>query len=229
MASDDKDTLADRWIRWLKNQPILAALVVCGMVIGAIASFTDSLSKLGKSVFGEQTPIQTSDLRPDYSQHPLLWDPSLLHPELRRKVEQLRAAAAKRGINLQYYEVYRPPAVQQRMFQAEVTHADAWRSLKQYGLEATLLPYGTTGWIEEPPPGTVQQLAVLATTVGLMQAGTFGQYARLTFALPNVKLEELRAGSYPANGDEAWASNLNNQIDAWGTRTPPAPSKVTER
>lgn len=49
MPADDKETLVDRWTRYLKNQPILAVLIVVGVVLGGLASFTDSIGRLAKN------------------------------------------------------------------------------------------------------------------------------------------------------------------------------------
>jgi hypothetical protein len=48
VPGDDKETLVDRWTRYLKNQPILAVLIVVGVVLGGLASFTDSIGRLAK-------------------------------------------------------------------------------------------------------------------------------------------------------------------------------------
>ena len=124
MTSDDKNTLVDRWTRSMKNQPILASLILLGVVLGAIASFTDSISKIAK-FWRERQEIGSiagaPQLKPDYSKHTRLWYPSLLHPELRPKVEALRKFAAESNIYLQYFETYRPPE------EGKKTAADAAR------------------------------------------------------------------------------------------------------
>jgi hypothetical protein len=45
---DDKDTLAESWLRSLKNRPTVAALLLVVIVITGIASFTDSIDKIIK-------------------------------------------------------------------------------------------------------------------------------------------------------------------------------------
>jgi hypothetical protein len=48
MADDDKDTLAESWLRSLKNRPTVAAVLLMVIVIAGIASFTDSIDKIIK-------------------------------------------------------------------------------------------------------------------------------------------------------------------------------------
>jgi hypothetical protein len=49
MANDDnKDTLAESWLRSLKNRPTVAALLLVVIIITGIASFTDSVDKIVK-------------------------------------------------------------------------------------------------------------------------------------------------------------------------------------
>ena len=234
MPSDD--TLVDRWLRWIKNQKLLATFIVLGIVIGALASFTDSLSRLFK--FWRDSREQSAvakffELKPDYSKHDRLWYPSLLYPELRSKVESLRKLASEEGINLQYFETYRPPAVQHEMFvdPSRPTPADAWSSPKQYGLAATLWIYESSGWASNPPAQLANKLALLATTVGLQQEGKTGLYVPWTYMLPSTKVSDLKAGHYPprTKDDERWADNINAQIKSWGERSPPAPPPVPPR
>src|ERR1700730_8764620 len=45
---DNKDTLAESWLRSLKNRPTVAVLLPVVIVITGIASFTDSIDKIIK-------------------------------------------------------------------------------------------------------------------------------------------------------------------------------------
>src|SRR5271169_2303297 len=45
---DDKDTLAQSWLRSLQNRPTVAVLLLVVIVISGLASFTDSIDKLFK-------------------------------------------------------------------------------------------------------------------------------------------------------------------------------------
>jgi hypothetical protein len=47
---DNKDTLAESWLRSLKNRPTVAVLLLVLIVITGIASFTDSIDKIIKFV-----------------------------------------------------------------------------------------------------------------------------------------------------------------------------------
>ena len=235
MTTNDNETLVDRWMRAIKNQRILAFIVVCGIVIGALASFTESVSKLAKFWHERQELISitgASQLKPDYSKHIRLWYPSLLHPQLRTKVEALRKLAAESNINLQYFETYRPPDVQHKMFgPPRTTAADAWSSPKQYGFAATLWLYERSGWANDPPEELAEQLALMATTVGLRQEGKSGVFVPWTYMLPSTDIAALKLGHYLPRvvGDDLWANNLNTQIESWGSRSPSAPPKVPER
>lgn len=65
MANEDKETLVDHWLRRAKNQPILAILFVSSMAIGAVASLTDSVSKVAVYFRKAETGPQTPALKPD--------------------------------------------------------------------------------------------------------------------------------------------------------------------
>jgi hypothetical protein len=55
----DKDSLLDQWIRRLKNNPVVAVLLLFGVTIGALASFTGALGKLAELVAPSQPPVAT--------------------------------------------------------------------------------------------------------------------------------------------------------------------------
>jgi hypothetical protein len=236
MASDEKDTVVDRWLRSIKNQKLLAIVIVLGISVGAVASFTESLSKISKfwRESKEQSAVPSfTHVKPDYTRHTRLWYPSLLYPELRTKIEALRKLAAADGINLHYFETYRPPEIQHEMYSAtpRATYADAWSSPKQYGMAATLGLYDGTGWVYQPPAELAEKVALLATTVGLRQEGKVGIYVPWTYVLPSVNVSDLKGGTYPPRigGDDSWADNLNAQISTWVQTSPSAPPLVKPR
>ena len=51
MAPDNKDTLVDAWLRWLKNKRAIALLIFAGAVIVAISTFGQSVQKLVDFLF----------------------------------------------------------------------------------------------------------------------------------------------------------------------------------
>jgi len=56
MADDTKvPNLLDRWIGWLKNQPLIAAVCLIALAAGGLATFTDSITKI-RQTFSEQKP-----------------------------------------------------------------------------------------------------------------------------------------------------------------------------
>jgi len=93
----------------------------------------------------------------------------------------------------------------------------------QYGLGVKLLPFGGGQWNENPGEATLARLAALASSVGL-EVGGWGQ--KSTYKLPDVRIEELKAGHYPNGGDRSWSDNLNGNITAWGSKEPHAPPVV---
>lgn len=237
-TEENKETLSDSWLKKLKNKPVVAALIVIAAAVPAVVSFGESAQKLlallGIHENVEQKEIATESNKPDYAHHRFLVDTNLLHPVLREKAAALIAEAQKNGINLQYYETYRGPALQKQMFDKKEESENStamidtpWSNLKQFGLSVTLVPFGNNGWVKKPQPGLLQRLNQLANSFGLISVGTQNDptFKQLTFTLPNLDLEQIKQGHFPAGGDELWASNLNNQIDAWGNQIPAAPAK----
>jgi hypothetical protein len=61
MPTDNRETLVDRWIKKLKNQPVLAVLIFAGICLGGIASFTEAINKMKNWV--APAPIVTAGNR----------------------------------------------------------------------------------------------------------------------------------------------------------------------
>lgn len=61
-----RETPLDRWIRTAKNNPVISAVLLIGIILGGLASFTDSLKSLG-SLF-RHDPTGTSDAKPSILQ-----------------------------------------------------------------------------------------------------------------------------------------------------------------
>lgn len=57
MPDDTKvPNLLDRWIGWLKNQPLIAAVCLVALFVGGVATFTDSITKLRLAFFDQKVP-----------------------------------------------------------------------------------------------------------------------------------------------------------------------------
>lgn len=54
MTDEEKDTLADRWLRRVKNQRIVAALIVFGVVVSAVETFTGVVRNAYQEIVGPE-------------------------------------------------------------------------------------------------------------------------------------------------------------------------------
>ena len=218
----------------------LYILVYCIIgTLGAVAvSFGVFIFK-GKPEFYERYfPIQsdkeiTGFNLPDYSKHIYLFDTSFLHPVLRERINQLIEKSKSEGIRLFYFETYRPPQNQHEMFtigrrgnteETVITHADAWASLKQYGLAVTLATFKNGNWELTPDDIIKNKIDNLAYGLGIVPdkfAGT-----GFLFVLPNVNIDSLKQGKFPSGGDASWIQNINMNIVSWGSKLPKAPPEI---
>lgn len=57
--NDQRETRLDRWIRRAKNHPAVAVILMFGVIVGALASFTDSLKSLASLFKHEQVVVAT--------------------------------------------------------------------------------------------------------------------------------------------------------------------------
>ena len=172
---------------------------------------------------------------PDYSKHTDLIDTTFMHPVLRKRVSLLIVKAKNEGIRLFYYETYRSPQNQHEMFEfgrrgdkeeTTVTKADAWASLKQYGLAVTLATFNNGNWELIPDDIIKNKVDNIAFGLGL-QPGQFGGDG-LYFSFPNINIDSLKQGKYPSGGDAEWRQNINMNITSWGNRLPKAPPEIQE-
>jgi hypothetical protein len=174
----------------------------------------------------------TASLNPDIRDTNLL----NLHPVLREKVRQLQDRLAAEGIPLRLFEGYRTPFRQRMLFDKHdgSTKAMAWQSNHNYGMAVDFVFYEPEkvkgGWHWKD---TGQHRAwwnryhAIGRELGLKP---------LSFEAPHLELvdsawRDLRAGRYPAGGDEDWADNLTAMIRAWGkargAQPPPVPRIAT--
>src|SRR6266566_3446592 len=62
---EDGRSLLDEWIRRIKNNPILAIVLLVGIGVGAVASFTDSLKSLTDLIRTPAPTIRSFQSRPE--------------------------------------------------------------------------------------------------------------------------------------------------------------------
>jgi peptidoglycan L-alanyl-D-glutamate endopeptidase CwlK len=223
---------------------LLSTIAVVVIVIGLLSlksalSSSNNLSNV--NTIGAGAPASSES--PDYSNHAFIVDPQVVHPLLRERANQLIDRARAQGIPLFYFETYRTPKQQHDLYmigrrdtvtimgdgrevnekEAPVTNADAWGSPMQYGLAVKVLPFGGGQWNLNPDQAIRSRLSALASSLGLRVENP-SQGA--TFMLPNVRIDDLKAGHYPNGGDRSWADNLNGNITAWGSQEPKAPPVV---
>lgn len=164
-------------------------------------------------------------------------DPARLHPAFRSRVLEVVRQLQAEGLPFRIFEAWRSPERQRYLYEqgrtrpgAKVTNAQAWESYHQYGLAADLVLYenGAWSWETRGPRGAWwTRMHAIARAAGLEP---------LSFEMPHVQLAgtstaALRAGRYPAGGDDAWSNHLAHAIYAWqGTpAAPPQPAEIVER
>ncbi len=164
-------------------------------------------------------------------------DPVRLHPAFRSRVTRVLAQLAAEGIPFRIFEAYRSPQRQRWLWDqgrsrpgAIVTKAQPWESYHQYGLASDLVLHvdGQWSWDTAGPRA--------AWWKRMQEIGRANGLEALSFELPHLQLAgtsiaQLRAGTYPAGGDESWANGLAGAIYAWqgAPAAPAAPVQVAER
>jgi peptidoglycan L-alanyl-D-glutamate endopeptidase CwlK len=156
-------------------------------------------------------------------------DLTFLHPAIRDHVAEVIRELNGEGHPFQVFEAYRTPQRQAFLFAQGrtqpgdiVTKAQPWTSYHQYGLAVDIVlkidgkwDWGTTGRKK-------------AAWTRLHEVGRAHGLEPLSFEMPHLqmaglKIADLRAGRYPAGGDESWADNFEAMIAAW-RGSPAAPS-----
>lgn len=157
-----------------------------------------------------------------------------LHPEVRRRCTAVLAKLADAGLPFQIFEAYRTPQRQAWLYAQGrtregniVTNAPSWSSYHQFGMAAdfVLKDGGNWSWSSSGKwKNAWKDLHTIARAEGLEP---------LSWELPHLQasdltLEQLRAGQYPADGDDDWAEHLEGQIAGWSgaQKAPPAPAMV---
>ena len=157
-------------------------------------------------------------------------DLDTLHPVFRAKVEAVITEIKNAKLTFEVFEARRSPQRQRYLYAkgrtaagSKVTNAKAWESYHQYGLavDFVLKTNGNWDWSTAGANGQAwKELHKIAAKHGLEP---------LSWELPHLqlaglKIKDLMAGHYPANGDQAWADALEAAIAGWdGFPTAPPP------
>ena len=154
---------------------------------------------------------------------------SMLHPVLRRAVTELQTRLFDEHIPLFVFESFRTPQRQNSLFEQvpPVTRARAWSSYHQYGLAVDFVFY-ENGWHwgkNNQHDTWYRKLHTYARELGLEPLSWETPHIQLA----GLRIEDLRRGRYPAEGDQAWGNHLTRVISEWNVSggspaAPPPPS-----
>ena len=152
-----------------------------------------------------------------------------LHPLMREAARRLLEKCKAEGFPFDAFETYRSPQRQEWLYAQGrsrsggiITYAKAWESYHQYGLgvDFVLRPAGKWSWDTKGANGRMwRRMQEIGTSLGLEP---------LKFELPHLqiaklKIADLKAGRFPAGGDDAWTSNFQVAIRSWsGVQTGPS-------
>ncbi|MDX2152067.1 MAG: D-alanyl-D-alanine carboxypeptidase family protein [Bryobacteraceae bacterium] len=155
-------------------------------------------------------------------------DLACLHPLFRAKAQTLLQRLAAEGLGFQLFEGYRSPHRQKFLYSqgrtrpgAIVTHAQPWTSYHQFGLAADFVWFDGANWSWDDSG------AAAARWTRLHELAAAVDLEPLSFEKPHLQvaglsIASLRAGNYPAGGDESWAQTMEDAIASW-EEEPPAP------
>lgn len=158
-------------------------------------------------------------------------DLSLLHPVFRAAVADVQTRLNAEGIPFRVFEAYRYPERQADLFAQGrtkpgpvVTKARPWTSYHQYGLGVDFVLFENGKWSWDTAG------AKRAWWARMQELGRQKGLEALDFELPHLQLagmriDSLRAGNYPADGDDDWAENIDVAIRGWRgeEKAPPSP------
>ncbi|RYE66612.1 MAG: hypothetical protein EOO81_11305, partial [Oxalobacteraceae bacterium] len=164
-------------------------------------------------------------------------DLATLHPRMREKVRAVQAQLDTEGIPLRVFEAFRTPYRQRYLYaqgrtrdlnKAKVTNAEAWQSNHQYGCAVDFVFYEGGEW-HWGRNARHKQWYDRLHQVGRAQGLRPLSWETPHLEMDDVDTDDLKRGRYPAAGDEAWAQNLIDYIEAWNDspKAPPAPAIVT--
>lgn len=160
-------------------------------------------------------------------------DTSLLHADLKVRVETLLQKLRERDIDFRVFEAFRSAKRQAELYGQGrpndplyskgpvVTKARPWSGFHQYGLAVDLVidAPGVNPWSTERPYHLWwEHMHAAARRLGLRP---------LSFELCHVEMAvpllDLRNGKYPPGGGSTWALNLSRAIDEYPMGAPPKP------
>ncbi|WP_295525891.1 M15 family metallopeptidase [uncultured Pseudacidovorax sp.] len=159
-------------------------------------------------------------------------DAATLHPAIRDAVLATQAQLNAEAIPFRLFEGFRSPQRQQQLYAQGravpgpiVTYAQPWESFHQFGLavDFVLFENGQWSWDDSTPNKKKWWKR-------LHEVGRKNALFPLDFEAPHLQVggttvAALRAGRYPAGGDESWAEHLSMAIQGWSgsPSSPPLP------
>lgn len=158
-------------------------------------------------------------------------DPNNLHPELRRKVQDLISDLNDEGLPFKLFEGYRSPSRQSALFyrRPKVTWVGPWGSSHNFGLGADIVlqESGTWSWDDSgEKAGWWMRMHDLAKENGLEtltnKSGKVIEKPHVQ--LPGTAVSKILRGEFPQGGDSLWAENLANDAFDWRN----CPGKISE-
>ena len=165
-------------------------------------------------------------------------NPENLHPEFRIRVQNLLNQLGSEQLPFRIFEGFRSPERQRNLYAqgrtkpgSIVTRAKPWSSYHQYGVAADFVLFIEGKWSWDDSSSERRRwwsrLHDIAREHGLESLNWENPHLQMA----GLSINELRAGRYPPNGDEAWAENLAAAIEGWSAlpRAPLKPSMVPER
>ncbi len=160
-----------------------------------------------------------------------------LHPLFRAKAQTLLNQLAAEGLPFRLFEGFRSPHRQKFLFSqgrtrpgAIVTNAQPWSSYHQYGLAADFVIFdgGNWSWDDSGPAARRwERLHELGRAVGLEPL----RFEKPHLQVAGLSVASLRAGQYPAGGDDSWAQTMEDAIASWeeDPAAPPLPDALPRR
>jgi peptidoglycan L-alanyl-D-glutamate endopeptidase CwlK len=164
-------------------------------------------------------------------------DFSNLHPTYRAKITTVLDRLASEGLPFKLFEGFRSPQRQMYLYAqgrtrpgGKVTNAVAWQSLHQYGVAADLVLHINGSWSWDTKGGKDKWWRRM-NDIGREEGLESLSWELPHLQLDGLKLSDLRAGRYPAGGDETWAEKLEEAIVSWAGAqpAPPAPEDAAAR
>ena len=162
---------------------------------------------------------------------------SHLHPVFRVKVENLLKDCDAEDLPFKLFEGLRSPQRQQYLYAQGrtrpgniVTKARPWSSNHQYGVAADFVLYENGSWSWDTS-GDKRRWWERLHELGRDQGLEPLSWEKPHLQMVGLKTDDLRAGHYPPDGDDAWAESLEAYIYSWPntSESPPVPDLLPDR